>query len=141
MRARYRSLRELFVRDFDRRPFRMEIPRPHRRINALEDDLSRMACSRNWYQNRCFNLMIFFHENGMAPPFRIKCPPDGGIPVPASVQEDTPPSTKLDETKNAVRYDLLLNCVRAPSQYRYSKYTISFAFAAQGFSGACYRFL
>jgi prepilin signal peptidase PulO-like enzyme (type II secretory pathway) len=43
--------------------------------------------------------MVFFHENGIAPPFRIKCPPDGGIPVAASVQEDTLPPTKLDETK------------------------------------------
>jgi hypothetical protein len=47
LRARYRSWRELFVWDFDRRPFCTEIPRLHRRINALEDDLSRMTRSRN----------------------------------------------------------------------------------------------
>jgi hypothetical protein len=140
LRPYYRSLHELFVRDFDRRPFYMEIHRLNRRINALEDGLSRMTRSRNWYQKRYFKLMAF-HENGIASPFRIKCPPDGGIPVAASVQEHTLPPTKLDETKNTVLYDLILNCDRDPSRHRYSKHTISFAFAAHVFFGACYRFL
>jgi hypothetical protein len=43
--------------------------------------------------------MAFSHENGIAPPFRIKGPADGRIPVPALVQQDTLPPTKLDETK------------------------------------------
>jgi hypothetical protein len=77
----------------------------------------------------------------MAPPFGIKCPPDGGIPVPSSVQEGTLPPTKLDETKSAVLYDLILNRDRTPSRHRYSKHTVSFALAAHVFSGAYYRFL
>jgi hypothetical protein len=40
LRSHYCLLCELFVMDFDRRPFVMETPRLHRRINALEDDLS-----------------------------------------------------------------------------------------------------
>jgi hypothetical protein len=111
----------------------MEIPRLHREIHHLEDDLLAMTHSRDWYRCKYHQLITILKDNGIPMPWTD----DGASDEPA-VEEDTPPPTKLEETKHVVMQELNLNCDRAPCRHRYSEETKGFAYAAHVFSGACY---
>lgn len=118
----------------------MEYQRARKKIERLKADLDSMRRSRDWYQHRYVVFITYVREKGLPLPWAdddLSGPDEEESP--GEVPRPTP--TKLEQAKHHVLGDLNSNCDRAPSGHRYSQATKIFAFAADVFSGACYRLM
>ena len=109
----------------------------HLALKGVRDDLDSMRRSRDWYRHRYHLLIAVLKENHIRLPWSADEAPEED--VSRVVEISTP--TKLETTKQIVIADLNLNSDRAPSAHRYAFATKAFAFAADVFSGACYRLI
>jgi hypothetical protein len=96
-----------------------------------------MKRSRDWYRHRSHVLVQFLMTSGIPMPWSDDRPSeDGRLP-----KVEPPSFTPLKRTKRDVVHDLAEKFYRAPSRHRYSEATKIFAFTADMFSCACYRFM
>jgi hypothetical protein len=115
----------------------MEIPRLHREIHDLEEDLKCMTRSRNWDKQKYSKFIDYFREHDIPLPFH----PEASPKSESQHQMSAIPLTKLEKTKQTVLLDFNPNYDRAPCRHRYSPQTMSLCLTDHVSSGACDRFI